>query len=421
MRLQKHQRAMNEHFPPLRQLTSFRRQAKLFIVICVFGTIISSLHGLKLDPINTSRPPPSSSTGSRPESADNGKLSRRQLLLSGVTAATATAAVFLPADAANAARAKGAAELDLEFYVRDLVGGNKKEGNIEQSKNGPPVPPPRTLRGALIPMLLNKECTADCISVQALVDEIQQQDRAAGRAVASEEAIVKDIQSRVDSIRERTRNSFFIKAPWKEEEVSDQYYFDFTIYALWKTAAQLIENSPNRDRFMRNIGRLLISKLEKEQIVTPSLLVQQKDQPPSSKDNGVLVGSIPAIMEVLNIFKTSNYCKNFRIRSSDNTGAVDDNEPVFDELDDESLGMVGTANCLVSIYEPATLGASLQINGENSRFAPDFVGTSLSAVWEKYGGIRTTWDIFFVDPEYRPNPKDYFPNEQLLQMTLNKK
>jgi hypothetical protein len=411
----KHQRAMNENYPPVRQSTSLQRQVKLFIGIFIFGTIISSLHGLKVAPTKTSLPP---SSASRPESAEN-DLSRRQLLFSGVTTATA-AAVFLPTNAANAARAKGAAELDLEFYVRDLVGGNKKEGNILPSKNGPPLPPPRTLKGPLIPMLLNKECTADCISVQALVEAIQEQDKATGRAVTSEEAIVKDIQSRVDTIRERTRNSFFIKAPWKEEDVSDQYYFDFTTYALWKTAAQMIENSPNRDCFMRNIGRLLISKLEKEKIVTPSLLVQQKEQQPS-KDNGVLVGSIPAIMELLNIFKTSNYCKNFRIRSSDNTGAADDDEPVFDELDDESLGMVGTANCLVSIYEPATLGASLQLNGENSRFAPDFVGTSLAAVWEKYGGIRTTWDVFFVDPEYRPNPKDYFPNEQLLQMTLNKK
>jgi hypothetical protein len=36
-------------------------------------------------------------------------------------------------------------------------------------------------------------------------------------------------------------------------------------------------------------------------------------------------------------------------------------------------------------------------------------------------GIRSSWETFFVDPEYRPNPKDYFPNEQLVQYTLGKK
>eukprot|EP00535_Pseudo-nitzschia_heimii_P008615 CAMPEP_0197178500 /NCGR_PEP_ID=MMETSP1423-20130617/3758_1 /TAXON_ID=476441 /ORGANISM="Pseudo-nitzschia heimii, Strain UNC1101" /LENGTH=302 /DNA_ID=CAMNT_0042628255 /DNA_START=361 /DNA_END=1269 /DNA_ORIENTATION=+ len=302
--------------------------------------------------------------------------------------------------------------------MRDLISGNKKEGSILPSKNGPPVPPPRKLMGNVVPMLLNNECNADCIPVQALIDEIREQDKAAGRPVADEDTIVKNIQSRVNEFRGRTKNSFFTKAPWKDEDISDQYYFDFTMYALWKTAAQLIENNENRDRFMRNVGRLLVSKLEKEKLLSESLLVPQKGQ---SKDSGVLVGSIPAIVELLNIFNKSNYCKSYRIRASDSMGAVGDDAPLFDELDDESLSMVGTVNCLVSIYEPATLGASLQINGENSRFAPDFVGTSLAAIWERYGGIRTTWDVFFVDPEYRPNPKDYFPNEQLLQMTLNKK
>lgn len=398
---------MREKYSTPQQSTLFQRLVKCFVGICVFGIHASFIRALKVSPTKVSQPASSFSSSSE------SNLSRRQLLLSGV--ATTTAAVFLPTNAAHAARAKGAAELDLEFYVRDLVSGNKKEGSISPSKNGPPVPPPRTLKGPIIPMLLNKECNADCIPVQALIKEIQDQDKVAGRSITSEEAIVKEIQSKVDAIRERTKDSFFSKAPWKEEEVTDQYYFDFTIYALWKTAAQLIENNQNRDRFMRNIGRSLVSKLQTEKILTPSNFDPQKEP---SKDNGALVSSIPAIMEVLNIFKSSGYSKNFRIRSSDDIG---DDGPVFDDLDDESLSMVGTTNCLVSIYEPATLGASLQLNGENSRFAPDFVGTSLAAVWENYGGIRTTWDVFFVDPEYRPNPKDYFANEQLLQMTLNKK
>jgi len=156
-----------------------------------------------------------------------------------------------------------------------------------------------------------------------------------------------------------------------------------------------------------------VSKLTKDGVLNASLLVKQE------KEN-VLVGSIPAITELLNLFKSSQYCKNYRIRSSDNAGVGGDDVPIFDKFDDESLVSIGQVNALVSVYEPATLGASLQINGENSRFAPDFVGTSLAAVWEICGGIRTTWDTFFVDPEYRPNPKDYFPNEQLFQMTLNK-
>lgn len=354
------------------------------------------------------------------------EITRRQLILAGIatTSATVTSTVIFPSKPANAAtstvRAKGAAELDLEYYIRDLVKGNKKEGSVLPSTDGPPVPPPRKLKGSLLPILLNKECTPDCIPVQALIQQVQQQQQQSTggdgsvKKKSTADDIAKDIQSRVNEIREKTKRSFFSKAPWEEEDISDQYYFDFTAYALWKTAAELIENNQNRDRFVRNIGQMIVNKLETDGTIQGG---QQQMSSNKDKNDGALVSTIPAIVEVLELFKRSGYCKNFRIRSSDDNN---DSGPIFDELDDESLTIYGTANCLVSIYEPATLGASLQINGENSRFAPDFVGTSLAAIWEKHGGIRSTWDVFFVDPEYRPNPKDYFPNEQLLQITLNK-
>jgi hypothetical protein len=89
-------------------------------------------------------------------------------------------------------------------------------------------------------------------------------------------------------------------------------------------------------------------------------------------------------------------------------------------IDDNALAIGASVACLVSVFEPATLGASLQITGEQSRFAPDFVAAILAALWET-AGIQSSWKTFFVDPEYRPNPKDYFPNEQLLQFTLTLK
>ena len=95
----------------------------------------------------------------------------------------------------------------------------------------------------------------------------------------------------------------------------------------------------------------------------------------------------------------------------------EDDSDIFDKLDDTDLSNGLSVNCLVSIFNPASLGASLQITGEQSRFIPDFVGTTLAAMWESVG-IAASYEIYFVDPEYRPNPKDYFPNEELLQFTL---
>jgi len=90
---------------------------------------------------------------------------------------------------------------------------------------------------------------------------------------------------------------------------------------------------------------------------------------------------------------------------------------VFDKLDDEALLSGASVDCLVSVYKPATLGASLQITGEQPRFAPDYVRATLVAMWESKG-IQWSWEVFFVDPKYLSNPKDYYPKEKLLQFTL---
>lgn len=324
--------------------------------------------------------------------SESSKVSRRKIL---GTLSAATGLFLLPNEPANAA--KGAAELDFEYYMRDLVGGNKREGTVLPSA-APKAVPPRTLTGPLIPLLLDKDCTPLCIPVQALILQIQKQS---GNS-KSEESIAQEIQSKVKNLREKISKSFYARTPWQEESVMDQYYFDVTSYALWRTAAELLPNFVERDKFMRTLGKLLYQKMQTSNLVTP---------PVSTTTASSLVKSLPAALEVLQLFQSSNFCKGYKIRQDD--GGKDDGDPIFDELDDESLELSGlSVDCLVSVYEPATLGASLQINGEQSRFAPDLVGITLAAIWDD-AGIKSSWETFFVDPEYRPNPKDYFANEQV--------
>ena len=92
---------------------------------------------------------------------------------------------------------------------------------------------------------------------------------------------------------------------------------------------------------------------------------------------------------------------------------------MFDGLDDDDIALGSSVDCLVSIYEPAILSGALQITGEGSRFSPDYVGQTLSAVWGA-AGILAKEETYFVDSMYRPNPKDFFPDERLVQFTLKK-
>jgi hypothetical protein len=290
---------------------------------------------------------------------------------------------LLPNQDAHAA--KGAAEYDLEYYMRDLLGGNAREGNVMPSK-APPVAPPRTLNGPLLPLLLNDDCSSTCIPTQVLLQQLKNYDESL-------------VTKRVKDYREKVSRSFAARAPWKEEHVTDQYYFDLTSYALWRTAAELLPDYIQRDIFARNVGRGIYREACKTGLLSRTVSKGSK-----------LTATIPASQEILNLFQSSQYCRSFRLGESDKT-------TFFDSLDDDDLALGATVNCLMSVFEPSSLGASLQITGEQSRFIPEFVGATLGAMWEA-AGVKASYETYFVDPEYRPNPKDYFPNEQLLQFSL---
>jgi hypothetical protein len=296
--------------------------------------------------------------------------------------ASLSSLLFLP-DPANAVQ--GAAEYDLEYYMRDLLRGNPKQGTKAVS-SAPPAPAPRVLKGPLLPLLLNDGCSTSCVPSKVLADLVPNQ--------------AATLFEKVEFIRNGASRPFQSKAPWKEEHVTDQYYFDLTSYALWKAAADLLPDFPTRDKFARNVGRELYS--------TPGVFAAKA----TKNDSSPLTSTIAPMQSILDTFTSTMYCKSYKL--GDNTKPA-----IFDELDDEDIVNGAAVNCLISVYEPATLGASLQITGEQSRFAPDFVGTTLAAMWESVG-IKATYETYFVDPEYRPNPKDYFPNEQLLQFTLSK-
>ena len=266
------------------------------------------------------------------------------------------------------------------------------------------------LQQPLLNLLLDDELQS-CIPVQELA-------KISG-------ASITDISERIRQIRSKVQTAFRSRYQWNKESVTDEYFFDCTVYALWKVAALYISDDySKRDNFVRNIGRRLLDVMIQKEILsreTISILNKENDK------NGLrLTETIPCVIEILNLFQGSQFCSSFRI--GDKNDELRSGAQVFDELDDQELLDGGSVNCLISILNPATLGGALQITGEGSRFAPDFIGPTITAVWEKVlsGGkgnrIGVEWESYFVDPVYRPNPKDFFPNERLYQFTIaNKK
>ena len=351
--------------------------------------------------------------------------------------AMASISIFQPSEPSVAAttvkgvRVKGAAEYDLEYYFRDLVKGNTREGNLSSSPP-PPALPPRILSppsygissssSASIPfdfprLLLNDRCDGDCIAVSEL---------SRLTSVPTETVSVQ-----IRAFRDKVSTYFSARSPWRTESVTDEYFFDVTAYALYRVASEIIpKDYALRDRWVRNVGRetsrqwlLKSSSLPPSSSLTDESTTAIREKIDGNNKKNIdtpLTGSLPTILRTLDsLFLSTKFVSSYKLVGGVGGGDELRTDTVFDRYDDEDVLSGASVNCLLSLFRPATLGASLQITAEGSRFLPDFVGPVLAALWEGVG-LRVEYESYFVDSTYRPNPKDFFPDEMLIQFTLSR-
>jgi hypothetical protein len=306
-----------------------------------------------------------------------------------------TAVIVGPGDAAHAAR--GAAELDLEYYLRDLFGSNNERlGNVAPSRP-PALPAPRTLRDPFLSLLLNDACSKECLPTRVLIDILSKKK---SNTWLNDDALEATIVQSVEQYRQRARRSFSNRAAWQDDHVSDQYYFDLTAYALWKTALDLLPDPRDRDVYLRTVGQSLYQQLISLKLLTPPN--------PKPKEANTLVATNAKVLELLNVFTQYGFIESYTIdnpQGDDSTNAA----WLWDAYDDEDLRSGAAVNAVIRLRHAASLGAALQLTGEQSRFQPDFVSPTLCALWQAHLGganrICTSWESYFLDATYRPNPK----------------
>ena len=307
-------------------------------------------------------------------------LPRRQFLQAGWAGVIHTTLIGtpLPADAA-----RGAAELDLEYYLRDAFGkNNERLGNVLPSAP-PKLVPPRTLSDPLLSLLVpnndNYSSSIDCLTTRVLMETTRDNRSAATTLLAM-----------VEEYRQRAARSFRQRAAWQEQGVADQYYFDLTAYALWKTALELLKNAEARDVFVRTLGRRIYATLVSQKVLI------------APNGGASLVATNAPVIQLLDLFVQCGYIESYTLDTH-----TEDPSIWLDGYDDEDWRSGAAVNAIVRIRNAATLGACLQLTGEQTRFLPDFLSPTLAALWETSLVANTTvaWESYFLDDTYRPNPK----------------
>ena len=149
---------------------------------------------------------------------------------------------------AAAAARQGAFEMDVEYYLKTVASRaqGKPDAVINSKTNKPAFASPR---------LINRDLATSIVeAIQLEISRIAK-------------APVGDIATKVDSQMLLYLPYFKAFVPMKAENLSDQYYFDVTLYVTYLVAAQLIPKSTNRVILRTSVGDRILNMLTEKKLL----------------------------------------------------------------------------------------------------------------------------------------------------------
>lgn len=186
----------------------------------------------------TARPDPPHTP---PSSSPRGLLRRAHLsavfLSTLTTAAAAAVAVDVPGTTKKT-RIKGAAEIDAEAYLQDLLRGNPLTGGLEQS-----------------PIQVRPARTIDLTFATFLDKATQEQiSKVAGLPLGQ-------ISKEVAAFRQTVEPGFQRRAPFPSNDLSNERCFDCYTYSDFRVASKLIPNLRSRVSFVQGLGEAVLNEV----------------------------------------------------------------------------------------------------------------------------------------------------------------
>lgn len=352
------------------------------------------------------------------------------------------------------ARVKGAAEYDLEYYIKDLTRsvrvGRSRSGESSlsttpaaQSSDSCRTPSTHLLNGPLPTICINailSSVSHRSPNFKSLLQEY---------ALAKGDTLTRTFVSRCggDWIGVSSMSTSSLVQPFLHEHehtnetkdgggyeyegghavIKDQRHFDYLCYLIWKVAGGALGKSEERLEVLRSAGETINKYITT--VTTPN---PPTSLSPTTKNNACLSTTVEsAFTPVLTAFVSSNLIESYTLQSGDgkarsaspstSSSPPTPNFKPFDVYDDEDYDVGRDVNMVLEVKKPAWLTSALQINGENSLFSPSLLSPTLSSsILETEVSLRPV-QSYFIDDTYRPNPTEFYPSSEILQFTFYKK
>lgn len=221
----------------------------------------------------------------------------------------------------NAQQVKGAFEMDLEFYLRNIFNG-KPSDDAQTFKNRPIYKSPRTMNKVFAMRVLD-------VVIQQIVATGNNHETNNKRLVYNKQIAISNLTSIVDSKVPYMLNYFRTFAPITTLDLSDQYYFDMIMYLYYLEAASRIPSSEERVGLRSRVGqeilRLLVDQygLYNNSSGDITLPVYDNSSSSSRKQDSISVAAnslsklSTMITAVLDRFKTNGIILDYEFQADD--------------------------------------------------------------------------------------------------------
>lgn len=273
-------------------------------------------------------------------------------------------------------RPKGSAELDFEYYFKDLLTGNALDPSMERPTQ---LPPARTLDRALAVGFLN-------VAVNKIVE------------YTNNTVNLDDVNRKIEELRFRVEPSFQKKSSFPSNDVSNQYNFDMMSYITYRIAGTLITDIRQRSLFLKSVG---VDCLD----LCLGRIPQEKWPPIYDARKEGIGRAIKGVNILLSYFESTGFLKGYSFSP--------------DEFIEDDWADGSSVSLQIDVSDPATIGSLVQASGEGSRFHAEYIGNMITEYLRRCC-IQSTFEEYPLDAVYRPNPNEFVATNVIYQFELDR-
>lgn len=297
----------------------------------------------------------------------------RSALFSGIMGLTVVSAIPAESEAA-----KGAFEMDAEYYISNIFSKNKGEAAKTGDGRRPIYKTPRKLDTDSANQIYSK-----------LIDLVRANSAGKG----------EELEEKVAALRQSKLGYFKSFAPIVTETLTDQYFFDISLWAMYQIAQGVIPTSEKRVKFRTQVGEAVYSSIRPIRKSTPTVPIAF---PAPIKE------AIDDVVATLQGLKRAKLIASYSFDSED---ASDE------QFARETFAVKAPISFQITIDEPATLLSFLEGQIEDTFFHPEIIGSCLAASLRS-NGYWSKYEDYLLDNYYRESNFDLRADAVILEFSI---